>query len=252
MKLSGILSFLVCFVVVSVNAQQRPEADHIKIGNSDLTIQPIYHATLALSWNGTMAYVDPTGGAEAFKGLADPDLILITHAHGDHLDVETLQALNTEGVPMVVPQAVADKLPEAFSEQLVIMDNGDSTSQQGLPIKAMPMYNLPPGPDTYHPKGWGNGYVVHFGDQKVYLSGDTEGIDEMRSLQNVDVAFVCMNLPYTMDVEQAADAVLDFAPDIVYPYHYRGQDTDKFQQLVNEKNDQIEVRLRDWYMGRQE
>jgi L-ascorbate metabolism protein UlaG (beta-lactamase superfamily) len=113
------------------------------------------------------------------------------------------------------------------------------------------MYNLPETPESRHPKGRGNGYVLTFGNKKVYLSGDTSGIQEMRSLKNIDVAFVCMNLPYTMDVDEAASAVIDFKPKVVYPYHYRGQnglnDTEKFRKLVNEGNKNIEVRLRNWY-----
>jgi L-ascorbate metabolism protein UlaG (beta-lactamase superfamily) len=164
------------------------------------------------------------------------------------MDIETLNALDTNDVTMIVPQSVADQLPSEFSDQLVILSNGETTEQLGIPIEAVPMYNLPESDDAYHPKGWGNGYVMTFGSERVYVSGDTEDIEEMRSLSDIDVAFVCMNLPYTMTPEQAADAVLDFAPEIVYPYHYRGQDTEKFVQLVSDDNDQIDVRLRDWYM----
>lgn len=111
------------------------------------------------------------------------------------------------------------------------------------------MYNLPDDSDSRHPKAWGNGYVLTFGGKNVYISGDTEDIPEMRSLENIHVAFVCMNLPYTMDINQASDAVLDFEPEIVYPYHHRGQDIRKFKELVVQENDQIEVRIRDWYHG---
>ncbi len=240
---------LVAFLTFNAHGQY-PEADQIETKNGNLTVQPIQHGTLVLSWNGQDVYIDPTGGASAFEGLESPDVVLITHAHGDHMDPETLKALDTEEVKIVVPQSVADELPDMFSDQLVILDNGENASQSGIDIKAVPMYNLPESDDAYHPKGWGNGYVLTFADKRVYISGDTEGISEMRSLENIDVAFVCMNLPYTMDVEQASDAVLDFAPEIVYPYHYRGQDTEKFKQMVIEKNDDIEVRLKDWYPER--
>lgn len=152
---------------------------------------------------------------------------------------------------MVAPQAVANELPEIYKKQLVVLANGDSTTQAGIPIKAVPMYNLPESADAMHTKGRGNGYVLQMGDKKVYLAGDTEDIPEMRTLKNIDVAFVPMNLPYTMRVEQAADAVLAFQPKIVYPYHYRGKeglsDVAQFKKLVNNKNKQIEVRLKDWY-----
>lgn len=226
---------------------QLPQADQIETDNGTLTVQPIVHGTLALEWNDRMIYVDPYGGAEAFEGLDSPDLILITDIHGDHLHPETLEALDTEGALLVVPQAVADQLGEEWQDQLVILDNGSSTEQLDIPIRAIPMYNLPEDEESRHTKGRGNGYVVTLGGKDVYLSGDTEDIPEMRALEGIDIAFVCMNLPYTMDVNQAADAVLDFKPGIVYPYHYRGQNTEQFRELVNAGSDEIEVRLRDWY-----
>jgi len=239
--------FLFLCLYTGVAMAQLPKPDTLKTNNGSLIIHPIHHATLVLNWDGKNIYVDPTQGAKAFKGIGEPDVIFITHAHGDHFDIKTLKELQTDGVPMVVPKSVADQMPAAFKDQLVIMKNGDTIDQVGFPVKAIPMYNLPQSPDSYHPKGWGNGYVLTLGGKRIYISGDTEDIPEMRALKNIDVAFVCMNLPYTMDVNQAADAVLDFKPKIVYPYHYRGQDIHKFKKLVDTKSDDIEVRLRDWY-----
>jgi L-ascorbate metabolism protein UlaG (beta-lactamase superfamily) len=147
---------------------------------------------------------------------------------------------------------VADQLPEEFQQQLVVIGNGETTEQLGIGIEALPMYNLPEeDPDSRHTKGRGNGYLLSIGDKTIYISGDTEDIDEMRALEDIDVAFVCMNLPYTMSVEQAADAVLEFQPEVVYPFHYRGpdglSDVDKFKQIVEGENEDIEVRLRAWY-----
>jgi L-ascorbate metabolism protein UlaG (beta-lactamase superfamily) len=192
-------------------------------------------------------YVDPVGGAEAFKGLKKPDIIIITHIHGDHLSVETLNALDTQNATILAPQSVADKLPDTYSNKLQVLANGQSADLSGISIKAIAMYNLPPSEDAHHPKGRGNGYVISDDTGKIYISGDTEGTPEMRSLKNIDVAFVCMNLPYTMDVQQAADAVLDFKPAIVYPYHHRGQDIETFKKIVNTQNDDIDVRLLNWY-----
>ncbi|MDX5436472.1 MAG: MBL fold metallo-hydrolase, partial [Pontibacter sp.] len=190
-------------------------------------------------------------GAASYEGIAKPDLILITDIHGDHLDTATLGALDTRGVTMVVPQAVADKLPAQYQQQLVVLKNGGKSTQQGIAITAVPMYNLPESADAMHPKGRGNGYLLEMGGKRVYISGDTEGTPEMRSLKNIDVAFVSMNLPYTMDVDQAAEAVLAFKPKVIYPYHYRGKDglsdVDSFKQQVNAQNKQIDVRLKDWY-----
>ncbi|MCM4170940.1 MBL fold metallo-hydrolase [Arenibacter sp. TNZ] len=218
---------------------------------SDVNITPIEHATAVLDWDGTIIYVDPVGGKEAFASVKEPDLILITDIHGDHFSLETLQALNTKKAKIIVPQAVADKIPAEFTPQLDILNNGDSKERYGINIEAIPMYNLREEAKDFHTKGRGNGYVLSKNDQRIYFSGDTEDIPEMRALQNIDKAFVCMNLPYTMTVESAADAVLEFKPKQVYPYHFRGKpdvgDVVKFKKLVNDKDPKIEVVQLDWY-----
>jgi L-ascorbate metabolism protein UlaG (beta-lactamase superfamily) len=242
------------FLLVCVSTQalaQRAEADNIQTSNGILKIQPLLHATAVFSWNGKTIYADPQGGAKIFEGIAEPDLILITDIHGDHFNPETLQALNTTHAILVVPQAVADKLTDELKTRATVINNGQTISKLGISITAIPMYNLPESPDAKHTKGRGNGYVVTFGDKTIYLSGDTAGIQEMRALKNIDIAFVCMNLPYTMDIDEAAGAVLAFKPKIVYPYHYRGQnglnDTEAFKKIVNSSDKNIEVRLRNWY-----
>ncbi|MGV3587200.1 MAG: MBL fold metallo-hydrolase, partial [Adhaeribacter sp.] len=194
-------------------------------------------------------YVDPAGGANLFTGLDAPELILITDIHGDHMDLKTLEAINTSKATLIVPQAVADMLPATLKPKVVVLANGAKTTKFGVTITAIPMYNLPETADSRHPKGRGNGYVINVGDKNIYFSGDTEDIAEMRALKNIDVAFVCMNLPYTMDVNQAAQAVLAFKPKVVYPYHYRGQDVNVFKSQVNTGDNKIEVRLRNWYPG---
>ncbi|MDV3310596.1 MAG: MBL fold metallo-hydrolase [Cyclobacteriaceae bacterium] len=232
---------------------QRPAPDKIATNKGDLTIQPVLHGSLVLQWNGQTIYVDPYGGAEAFAGLSNPNLVLITDIHGDHMNVETLDALNTQSAKLVVPQAVADQLPGSYKDRLVILANGDETRIGEISIRAIPMYNLPDDETSRHTKGRGNGYVLELGGKRVYISGDTEDIPEMRQLKNIDVAFVCMNLPYTMDINQAASAVLEFQPAIVYPYHYRGQgglaDVEGFRKLVEKGGKKVEVRLRNWYPG---
>jgi L-ascorbate metabolism protein UlaG (beta-lactamase superfamily) len=229
---------------------QKPAPDIIQTKMGALSIQPIQHATLILTVNAVTIYVDPSN-ADLFKGMTAPDFILITDIHGDHFDLKTLDAVKKAGTVLVVPQVVADKLPAADKEQLVILKNGDQTTKSGISIRAIPMYNLPESPTAMHTKGRGNGYVLDIGGKLIYISGDTQGIPEMRSLKNIDVAFVCMNLPYTMDIKEAADAVLTFKPKIVYPYHYRGQgglsDINAFRSLVEAGDKHIDVRLRDWY-----
>lgn len=242
---------IILLLFFGVTLAQRPAADKIQTSKGPLTIQPLNHATLALSWQGKAIYVDPTGGAKMFEGLAAPDLVLITDVHGDHLNPETLLAIDLSKAKLIVPQAVADKLPESLKGKATVLGNGQTTTLMNISVAAIPMYNLPESADSRHSKGRGNGYVLTLGNKRVYISGDTSGIPEMRALKDIDIAFVCMNLPYTMDIKEAAAAVLDFKPGIVYPYHYRGQnglsDTEAFRKLVNDKNKSIDVRLRDWY-----
>jgi L-ascorbate metabolism protein UlaG (beta-lactamase superfamily) len=232
-------------------AAPRAAADRIATNKGPLTVQPITHGSVVFTWNGKTIYVDPYGGAEAYAGLAKPDVILITDIHPDHMDPKTLAALSVGKALMVVPQAVAEKLPADYKNKVRVLRNGQKLDTLGMSVSAIPMYNLPEAPDAMHTKGRGNGYVLNLGGKNVYVSGDTEDIAEMRALKNIDVAFVCMNLPYTMDVPQAAQGVLAFQPRIVYPYHYRGQnglsDVAAFQKTVNAANPKIDVRLRNWY-----
>lgn len=241
---------LTLFLLATTNAQAQlnNHPDRIATNSGDLVIHPVLHGSLVLQWNGINIYVDPYGGADRYQDKGTPHLILITHPHGDHLNKDTLAGLDTSNATFIVPQVVANEMPAPYAGQLKLMANGDSTEMHGITIKAMPMYNLPE-EGARHAKGWGNGYVLNIGGQDVYLSGDTEDIPEMRNLNSIDIAFVCMNLPYTMDVTQAADAVLDFAPTIVYPYHHRGQDIHEFKSLVDAGDKAIEVRLKDWYVG---
>ena len=218
---------------------------------SAIEIEPISHATAVIKWEDAVIYTDPVGGAGVFEGKDAPSFVLITDIHGDHMDARTLEALKLGDTKIMVPQAVKDKLPKEMAGNLVVMNNGDSQEFMGFTIKAIPMYNLPEAPDAKHTKGRGNGYVVEKDGQRLYISGDTEDITEMRGLENIDVALVCMNLPYTMTVDDAADAVIEFAPKKVYPYHYRGQDgladVAKFKELVNKGNKEVEVIQLNWY-----
>jgi L-ascorbate metabolism protein UlaG (beta-lactamase superfamily) len=246
----NILTLLLQLFTIIVVAQ-RATPDQFQTSSGTLTVQPILHGTVVLNWNHKSIYVDPYGGAKVFEGITPPDLVLITDIHGDHLNAETLKDLDLNKSILVVPKAVADQLPDNLKSKAVVLDNGKSTLQLGISITAIPMYNLPEAADSRHAKGRGNGYILDLGGKLVYLSGDTEDIPEMRSLKNIDIAFVCMNQPYTMDINQASDAVLAFRPKVVYPYHYRGQgglsDIDSFKKLVNAGDPAIDVRLRNWY-----
>lgn len=216
-----------------------------------VVVTPISHASMVLDLGGVIVYNDPVGGADAFVGQPEPHIILISDIHGDHLEPETVQALTTERTTIVVPQAVADELPQTLPGKIVILNNGDSTSLEGIEIQAIPMYNVPESDDAFHTKGRGNGYLLVAQNQRIYIAGDTGGIPEMRELQNIDRAFIPMNLPYTMSVEEAADAVLAFKPKVVHPYHYRGPDgladINKFKELVTAGDPNITVELLNFY-----
>lgn len=228
-------------------------AEKVEKERDSIEVIPISHATSVIKWGDVVFYTDPTGGAEAFRGKEKPDFVLITDIHGDHMDAKTLKALELKTIKIIVPQAVKDALPQELHSQLVILNNGESQEFMGFDIQAVPMYNLPEDPESRHIKGRGNGYVLEKNNTRIYIAGDTEDIPEMRELKNIDIAFIPMNLPYTMDIEQAAEGVLAFAPKKVYPYHYRGQnglaDVEKFKELVNAKNKNIEVVLLNWYPG---
>jgi len=219
----------------------------------EFEVHPISHATMVLQWDGHIIYVDPVGGASAFEGHPAPDLILITDIHGDHLNVETLQAVSVTKTKIMVPQAVADELPSDFDPQVDVLNNGDFKERSGFNVEAIPMYNLREEALQFHTKGRGNGYVIEKDGMRVYISGDTEDIPEMRALKDIDVAFVCMNLPYTMTELQAAKAVVAFKPKTVYPYHYRGKgmmsDIGKFHGWVKKSGPgpNIKVIELNWY-----
>lgn len=226
------------------SAVSTVQADHFPTAQGELLIQPLNHATFVMQGQGQTIYVDPVGASARFQGLPPPSLILITHEHADHLSAETLTALGA--APIVAPPTVRDQLPPALAERVTVMQNGDAQTVAGIAIKAVPAYNTTPERLKYHPKGRGNGYVLTTDGLQVYVAGDTEDIPEMRALQGIDIAFVPMNLPYTMTVQQAASAVRAFKPRVVYPYHYRGSDPGEFARLVGQDSD-VEVRLRDWY-----
>jgi len=223
------------------------DGDRIATAGGELLIKPVEHASFVMQWQGRTIYVDPVGDAALFQGLPKPDLILITHQHPDHMSADTLTAIaGGSDAPIVAPASVKEQLPPPLSRRVRVLANGDSATVMGIPIRAVPAYNITPERLKYHPRGRDNGYVLTLTDRRVYIAGDTEDIPEMRALRDIDVAFVPMNLPYTMTVQQAASAVREFKPRIVYPYHSRGSDTQEFARLVGQDSG-VDVRLRDWY-----
>jgi len=261
MKYFILLAITVCFVacktttsntsiVVESNSQQKTVDKDIKTEES-YTITPVEHATAVIEFAGRTIYIDPVGGIEKFEAFNEADAVFITHAHGDHLSVATLNAIKSNETVFVVPNSVATELPSELADKIIIMENGESGKVLDITIDAVAMYNIREEALKFHPKGAGNGYIFHLDDERVYFSGDTEDTVEMRALTNIDKAFVCMNMPYTMPVETAAEAVLAFKPKQVYPYHYRGQgglsDVAGFKRIIEEGNESIEVIQWDWY-----
>ena len=222
-------------------AENNFETDKIKTAQGDLVITCIGHGTLMLSFGGKIIHIDPVTQMADYTKLPKADLILITHEHPDHLDLKAIDTLKAGKTSIVTTENVARQLPGS-----IVLKNGDEKTIMGLKIEAVPAYNLvnmrSPGV-PYHAKGIGNGYILTLSDKRLYIAGDTENIPEMKILRNIDIAFLPMNLPYTMTPEMVADAVRSFRPKIIYPYHYGKTDTSKLIDLLqNEKN--IEVRIR--------
>jgi L-ascorbate metabolism protein UlaG (beta-lactamase superfamily) len=254
-KLQAALGLTLTLVAVATRparaaATDPPATDILATDDGPIEVRAIGHATFVLEWQGKTIYLDPVGAIERFTGSDPPDLILITDLHGDHLSVEIVQAIATPETRIIAPPEVVERFPADDRGQLTPLANGASLHWGAVKIAAIPMYNLTPEWADRHVKGRGNGYVIELGGRRVYVSGDTEDIPEMRALEAIDAAFVCMNPPNTMDVEAAADAVLEFRPKVVYPYHYRSRqgfsDIERFRELVS-ADPAIEVRLLAWY-----
>ncbi|MGA2255029.1 MAG: MBL fold metallo-hydrolase, partial [Thermoguttaceae bacterium] len=234
---------LLSFTTMSPTSGAQLTGDQIATDQGFLTIHPVHHASFLMQWNSKTVYVDPVGGAKPFADLPKSDLVLVTHIHPDHFDPVTLEALVPAGArpTIIAPATVADKIPETLRSKTTVevLANREKTEAAGIDVEAVPAYNTTRGKEKFHPKGRDNGYVLTIGGKRVYIAGDTEDIAEMRALKGIDVAFLPMNLPYTMSVAKAADAIRQFKPKIVYPYHYRSSDKtkadmDELKRLVGE------------------
>jgi L-ascorbate metabolism protein UlaG (beta-lactamase superfamily) len=235
------LCFLALALAGFAAAPQKFEKDVIPTAKGDLTLTFLGHGSVMMTFGGKTIHVDPYGDVAEYSTLPKADLVLVTHDHSDHLDPKALKAILKPDTTIVGSKACAMKLPGS-----VILANGESRTVLGLTIEAVPAYNIAhkrPDGTPFHPKGAGNGYIVTFGDKRIYLAGDTENTPEMKALKGVDVAFLPMNLPYTMSPDQVADAARSFRPKILYPYHYGDTDTSKLKKLLQEEKD-IEVRIR--------
>lgn len=230
--------------LTSAAAQEAAlDGDAIATAQGDIIVHPVEHASLLLGFGDQVIYVDPVGGAARYAGLPAPTAILITHGHGDHFDVPTLQAI-ARAAPIITNAEVFDKLPEPLKAQATAMANGEDGTVNGIAVSAIPAHNITADRMNYHPVGVGNGYLLTLGDKVVYVAGDTEPTPEMLALSGIAVAFLPMNLPYTMTPEQALEAINSFKPAIVYPYHYGESDLGVLETGIGPDT---ELRLRNWY-----
>jgi len=241
----GKICFLILFFIMtftfSAAAEEPYETDIIKTSADDLKITFIGHGTLMFTFGTKIIHVDPFTKVADYAKFPKADVILITHEHRDHLDLKALALVRTEKTKVVLTEACSKQVKNG-----IIMKNGDVQTVNGLKIEAIPAYNLVHKRDNgqpFHRKGAGNGYIITFGDKRVYVAGDTENILEMKSLREIDCAFLPMNLPYTMTPEMVADAAKAFRPKILYPYHFGDTDTSKLLKLLQDQKE-IEVRIR--------
>lgn len=219
--------------------------DHVATDTGEVTIHPVNHASFVLRWDNTFIYNDPVGATATYTGLPRPNLMLVSHSHGDHFSATTLDALQQSGTLIIAPAAVYSSLSQKLKALAIPLANGQQTNVLGLNVEAIPAYN------ANHPKGAGNAYVVTLDGRRFFMSGDTGNTAEMRALTGIDVAFVCMNVPFTMTIPDALNAVRGFKPRVVYPYHYRNQDGTQadlagFKRQLGDQPG-TEVRLRAWY-----
>ena len=241
MKAVSTLTVSLALLPIAVWAQSVVPAD-----GGNITITPIQHASVQVEYAGKVIQVDPAQGD--FSKAKPADLVLVTDIHGDHLSEALIAKVRKPGAPVVMPAAVQKQAGDKIAAPVEVLANGQTKTVAGVSIEAVPMYNLQRGPSAgqlFHDKGRGNGYVLTLGGKRVYFAGDTECTPEMKALKNIDVAFIPMNLPYTMPPSEAADCVKAFQPKIAIPYHYQGQKPDEFQAAL--KGTKIEVRLLNWY-----
>jgi len=237
--LSSILLFTLS--ALSANADDRFQSDVIRTSSGDLKITFIGHASLIFSFNNKTVYVDPFSKLADYATLPKADVIVITHEHRDHLDPAAIEKIRTEKTKVVLTGAGAKQLTGG-----IVMKNNDVQIVEGITIEAVPAYNIVHKRETgepFHPRGAGNGYIMTFGDKRVYVAGDTENIPEMAGFKNIDIAFLPMNLPYTMTPEMTAAAAKMIRPKILYPYHYGSTDTSLLTALLKDQK-WIEVRIR--------
>jgi L-ascorbate metabolism protein UlaG (beta-lactamase superfamily) len=208
----------VCGLVVGLGAAIA--ADTIPATGGNIEITPMTHAHLQIEHAGKVIQIDPTGQSN-LASAKPADIVIITDVHGDHMDPAAIDKVKKASTVFVAPKALEGKFPGKTE----IIANGETKTVDGISIMAIGSYNLTRGPEAgkfFHDKGRGNGYVLTLGGKRIFVAGDTECVPEIKALTNIDVAFLPMNLPYTMPPEEAAACAKAFKPKVVYAYHYRG------------------------------
>jgi L-ascorbate metabolism protein UlaG (beta-lactamase superfamily) len=236
-----IVSIIFIAMTIPAFTQNSPAVDRIKTSAGDLDMHFIGHGSLMFGLNNYFIYIDPVRSSGNYSNAPKADLILVTHEHYDHLDNELINTLRKESTVLICNKNSAENIPWGR-----VMKEGENTVVNNINIEVVPAYNIvnmrAPG-QPFHPKGVGNGYILTIGDKRIYVAGDTENTPEMKAIKNIDVAFLPMNLPYTMTPEMVADAAKTMHPKILYPYHYGDTNTDKLVNLL--KDTDIIVRIRD-------
>jgi L-ascorbate metabolism protein UlaG (beta-lactamase superfamily) len=249
MKSAFILLFSVFFLVSSTGSDSTVKdfsSDVFETSEGELEISFIGHGTLMIRFNELIIHIDPVMREADYSEMPDADLVLVTHHHGDHLDKKAIQHIRKSKCPVVLTPTCHEQLGD-FGE-VVIMENGDTRTFSGILVEAIPAYNVQhkrSDGTPFHPKGIGNAYILTLGEKRILIGGDTENIPEIKSLQNIDIAFLPMNLPYTMSPEMVADAARAFRPKVLYPYHFGSTNTGRLVDLLEDEKE-IEVRIRDF------
>ncbi len=218
------------------------EEDLFNAGDGNtLTLTFFGHSSLMIRYGKTVIHVDPMEDYADYSKLPKADIVLITHDHFDHCSPAAVGRIRASDTLVVLTALCARKLAGG-----IVLANGEAKIVKGIRVEAVAAYNIVHMRSAgipFHPKGEGNGYAVSLGKLMLYAAGDTENTPEMKALRNIDIAFLPMNIPYTMTPEMVADAALAFRPKVLYPYHFGDTDTSRLRLLLSVAKD-IDVRIR--------
>lgn len=235
------VSLLICFFILSALVYGAPvvnSPDTIATSRGNLILYCLEHGSLRFDYRGIVIYIDPIAHDADMSKMPKADIILITHEHQDHLNEAVIRRLSGEKTLIILNKSSFEILKSG-----IVIANGETKTIKGITIEAVPAYNFTPGRDKAHPRGRDNGYILTIGGKRIYVAGDTENTQEMKALSSIDIAFLPMNLPWTMSPEQVADAAKAFKPKILYPYHTGETDVSRLTALMKDVKD-IEVRIK--------